>query len=178
MSGETSLGEWLAQPAHPVGIVFTDIVGSTLLLNRQKTENYSVILRAHQSRAALLTTLFEGRLVMNVGDEMLTLFRSAQAAFGFARDFFQDAGHPQLSIRAGVHFGTVHADGPDLVGRHVHLGARVMAHGQDHELWVSDAAKSALEAESAEFASAIAWIRSEDCQLKGVPDVHRLWRAA
>jgi class 3 adenylate cyclase len=176
MSAATSLGEWLAESV-PVGIVFTDIVGSTLLLHRQQTKNYAVILRAHQARASQLTTAFEGRLVTNVGDEMLTVFRSARAAFEFARHFFEDAGHPQLSIRAGVHFGTVHADGPDLVGRHVHFGARVMAHGRDHELWVSDAAKSALEAESAGFSSGIHWMCSEDCELKGVPEVQRLWRA-
>lgn len=177
-NGETSLSGWLEGSAGAIGIVFSDIVGSTVLLHRHKTMDYSLILRAHRSQAALLAARYDGRLVTSVGDELVAAFRSAINAYQFACRLFQDPGDPRISVRAGVHFGPVRAHEEGFVGRHVHLGARVMEYGRDHELWVSDAAKAALEAESSRFASGIAWITSEECQLKGIPDRHRLWRAA
>jgi class 3 adenylate cyclase len=178
MSQEISLEDWLDHSPRAVGIVFTDIVGSTILIHRLETTNFSLILRAYQARALELAARFGGRVVDKVGDELFAAFRTAADAYRFASALYQDAGHPQLSVRAGVHFGTVQADEGRLVGRNVHLGARIMEHGGDHELWLSDAAKRALESESEAFASAITWLASVDCQLKGIPDTHRLWRAA
>jgi class 3 adenylate cyclase len=140
--------------------------------------NYSLILRAHRSRATLLAARLDGRLMDPLADELVAAFLSATNAYQFACELFDDPGDPQISVRAGVHFGTVQADEGSLTGRHVHLAARVMEHGHEHELWVSDSAKAALEAESLRLASGIAWITSEECQLKGIPNTHRLWRAA
>jgi class 3 adenylate cyclase len=178
VNGTTSLGDWLEHSAGAIGIVFSDIVGSTLLLHRQKTMNYSLILRAHRSRAALLAARFDGRLVDPVGDGLVAAFRGATNAYQFASGLFHDPGDPHISVRAGVHFGPAQTHDEGLIGRHVHLAARVMEHGRDHELWVSDAAKAALEQEWLGFASGITWITSEECELKGIPDRHRLWRAA
>jgi class 3 adenylate cyclase len=175
---KASLDEWLEQCGHEVGIVFTDVVGSTLLLNQQKTKNYGVILRAHASRALGLAEQFDGRIVVNVGDQILAACRTAANAFRFAEALFHDPGDAQLRVRAGVHFGTVRAHETGLVGRDVHIAARVMAHGHESELWVSDAAKRALERESQALAAAITWIANEECELKGISDTHRLWRAA
>lgn len=175
---KASLDEWLEQSGHQVGIVFTDIVGSTLLVQQEKTKNYGLILRAHNSRALSLAEQCDGRVVVNVGDQLLAAFRSATNAFRFAEALFHDPGDAQLRVRAGVHFGTVRAHETGLVGRDVHIAARVMAHGRDSELWVSDAAKQALERESLPLAAAINWIANEECELKGISDAQRLWRAA
>jgi class 3 adenylate cyclase len=173
-----SLEDWLAHSGHQVGIVFTDIVGSTLLVQQERTKNYGLILRAHNARAVSVAEQFEGRVVVNVGDQLLAAFRSATSAFGFAEALFHDPGDAQVRIRAGVHFGTVRAHETGLVGRDVHIAARVMAHGRDSELWVSDVAKRTLESESLLPTAAINWIADEECELKGISDTHRLWRAA
>jgi class 3 adenylate cyclase len=173
-----SLRDWLDDSARVVGIAFTDIIGSTVLIHQQETVTYSHILRAYQTRAVHLTSRLEGRLITHIGDELFAAFRSASNAYHFACALFQDPGHPTLRVRAGIHFGSVQAHDSSLVGRNVHLGARVMAHARDQELWVSDAAKSAIEKESGSLASRIAWITSEECELKGFPGTQRLWRAA
>ena len=178
MNQEVSLDVWLERSPRAVGIVFTDIVGSTLLIHRLKTTNFSLILREYQSRAMQLAAGFDGRLIDRTGDELFAAFRTATGAYQFASALFEDPGHPQLIVRAGVHFGTVQSDDARLVGRNVHLGARILEYGGDHELWVSDAAKLALEVESAAVASSITWLTSVEAQLKGIPDAQRLWRAA
>jgi class 3 adenylate cyclase len=172
------LDEWLEHSPRAIGIVFSDIVGSTLLLHRVKTKNFALILGAYKSRAVDLAARFDGRLIDSVGDELFAAFRTATDAYQFASGLFLDPGHPELSVRAGVHFGSVQVLETRLVGRSVHLGARVMEHGHDHEFWISDAAKTALENESTTFASHIAWLDNVECELKGFPDRQRLWRAA
>jgi len=96
----------------------------------------------------------------------------------FASALFLDPGHAELSIRAGVHFGTVQAHDGHLVGRNVHAGVRVMQRARGHELWVSDEAKAALQDESVAFSSTLTWVTSEECELQGIPGSRRLWRAA
>jgi len=72
----------------------------------------------------------------------------------------------------------VRAEGEAIVGRNVHLCARIMQRAAVPELWVSDDAKVALEVESPGLASGISWIARDDCELSGIPGRHSLWRAA
>ena len=172
------LKEWLEESGWRVGIVFTDIVGSTLLVESKRTKNYGQIVRTHKARATRLAAEFEGRIVSRVGDQHLAVFRTVRNAFDFARAFFHDTGHPQLRIRAGVHFGTVGADDDGLVGRSVNRAARVMSHGRESELWVSDVAKRMLDDDADATGANATWLKSEVCHLKGIAARQRLWRAA
>ena len=175
---DPALAQWLAATDGSVALVFSDIVGSTNLLYAARTLDYMSMLRAHKSRAVALIQAHRGRLIGVTGDELLTVFARPAEAYGYASDLFVDPGHAQLRVRVGLHYGRVRAEGEAIVGRNVHLGARVMQHAMDRELWLSDAAKTALEGDAPETASRIAWIRSHDCELKGVPGSQRLWRAA
>ena len=120
----------------------------------------------------------DGWVVSREGDEIFAAFLTAGAAYRFARAMFENAGHPEIHVRVGVHYGTVSCHDSGLIGRAVPYAARVMAHAAPSELWISDAAKTALEAESHSLAGAIPWIRSEECLLDGIPAPQRLWRAA
>ena len=175
---QAPLTDWLAGCGEAVALVFTDLVESTLLLYSQKTIDYTRMLRSHRHRAATLIREHGGRLIDGTGDKHFAVFPSASQAYGFASDLFHSPGHERLRIRAGVHYGAVRADGGALVGRTVHLGARVMEHATGRELWLSDTAKQALESESPEIASAIPWLHHEEYKLKGIPDRQLLWRAA
>ena len=169
------LSDWLARSEGVVGIAFTDLVGSTSLLFSRETLNFTKLLRSHRSRAATLAAELQGRLIDATADGLLAAFPTASGAFDFASGLLEDPGQESLQIRAGVHHGRVRAEGSGLIGRNVHLGARVMQHAGDGELWVSDAARAALEVESPRGDDA--WLESEECELKGVPTPQRLWRA-
>jgi len=173
-----SLSEWLEQHGGTVALVFADVVGSTSLLYSRKTLNFTTILRANKSRAAALIRDLGGKLVNETGDEVLAAFPCATPAYTYATELFRDPGHPDLGVRVGMHFGAVSAESEALMGRNVHLGARVMQHALGCELWMSEAAKLALESESPEIASAITWIQVDDAELKGIPEKQRLWRIA
>ena len=177
-----TLAEWLA-PFQRIGLVFTDVYRSTDLLYGLKTTKHNAILRAHRSRADDLTRQLGGRVVDQVGDALFVVLPSATNAYSFAYELFHETGHPLLAIRAGVHFGEVTLSGTRISGRTVNYGHRVMEHAQgNRELWVSDAAKAALEHESPDVASGIRWVRTDECHLdgvhvEGVPVKQRLWRA-
>jgi adenylate cyclase len=173
-----TIEQWLARAERGVGLVFADIVGSALLVHGEGTKVYARILSAYRSRADELVAGLDGWVVSREGDEIFSAFLSATSAYRFARAMFEDAGHPQVAVRIGVHFGTVSSHDSGLVGRVIPFAARVMAHAAPHEVWVSDAAKRALEAESLLLANEISWITSEQCLLDGIPAPQLLWRAA
>jgi len=175
---QRSIADWLASTDGAVGLVFSDIVGSTNLLYAARTLDYVSMLRSHRQRAGDLTQANGGRLVGETGDELLAVFPGAAQAYAFARALFEDPGHAQLRVRVGLHYGRVQAEGNGVAGRDVHLGARVMRYGVESEIWLSDAAKAAIEDESPALAARIRWIAHDACELKGVPGQHRLWRVA
>jgi class 3 adenylate cyclase len=175
--------DWLEWSTHGVGLVFADIIGSTAELYDRGTENYNSIIHVFRGRARELAAQFGGFVLSSEGDEVFAAFSTASGSCRFARGIFDDAGHPALMTRVGVHFGTINPDpfpvSPDSrpTGRTVHLAAKVMKRALSHELWVTDAVKQALERESAS-AAGIAWVASEQCVLGGVPLPQLLWRAA
>lgn len=175
---QQSLDEWLARRNGMLGLVFTDVVGSTRLLFSRKTQIYTRLLRSYRDHARELIEAFEGRLIDEPGDELFAAFPSATSAYRFAWELFYNTGVPELQIRAGVHYGAVSEERNVLVGRDVHLGARVMQQAGGAELWVSAAAKAALEAESPISAAQISWIATVEPELKGIPHRQRLWRVA
>jgi len=159
-------------------LVFADILGSVLLVHSQGTEVYPHILGAYRNRALQLVTQLDGRLISKEGDEIFVAFLSAAAAYRFGCEMFQDAGHPLVAVRVGIHVGAVQSHDAGLVGRAVPFAQRVMDHAAAHELWLSDDAKRAIEHESPELAGEIRWVADERCILKGFPDTKQLWRAA
>jgi len=118
---------------QPRAILFVDICGSTGLYDTlgdaaaaTAVANCLEALRAHVEEAG-------GRVIQRIGDELMCLFESADAALGAAR-IMQDwvsrqetAGQPALAIRVGCHFGPVIEKSGDLFGDSVNVAARAAA---------------------------------------------------
>jgi class 3 adenylate cyclase len=172
-----TLTEWISRHDGRVGLVLADVVESTTLLYSTGTLNFTAMIRSHRRRVTALIREFGGRLIDQPGDETLAVFPKATGAYSFAAELLRDSGHPKIAVRAGIHFGTVSVAGAALVGRNVHLTARVAQQAVDRELWISDAAKVAIEAESPELAAGIPWITSVERDLRGIPEKQTLWRA-
>jgi class 3 adenylate cyclase len=174
---EQSLAGWLGGAGRSVGLVFADIVGSSQLVHGQGTRIFVDVLSAFRLRAELLAGALDGRIVSKEGDEIFAAFLTAGGAYHFARKISRDAGHPLISVRVGLHFGSVSCHEARLVGRAVPLAARVMDHAGPRELWLSDTARQALNAEQPSLTEQIRWVTSEVCVLHGIPEPHLLWRA-
>ena len=119
-------------PSAELTMLFTDIEGSTRLLNRLGPA-YADVLAAHRG---ILRAAFEragGRELGTEGDSFFVVFESAAAGLTAAAEGQQELERHawpdgvRLRVRMGLHTGHPESFEDDLVGLDVHLGARVAA---------------------------------------------------
>jgi predicted ATPase len=137
-------------PAGTVTLLFTDIEGSTRLLQRAG-DAYPELLATHRE---LLRAAFErhgGRIVDAEGDAFFVAFASAHDAVGAAADAQRAlAAHEwpdgnEIRVRIGLHTGEPARVDGRYVGLDVHHAARVMAAGHGGQVLVSHATCALLD---------------------------------
>jgi class 3 adenylate cyclase len=125
--------------------MFTDIEDSTALLAKVGDEQWSEILRWHDSTLRRLFNAFDGQEIKQRGggDGFFVAFTSAQAALDCAAAIQQamtegsrDRGLP-IRVRVGVHEAEATRSVDDYGGRGVHEAARIAALAQGGEVLVS-----------------------------------------
>jgi class 3 adenylate cyclase/DNA-binding NarL/FixJ family response regulator len=129
--------------AHDLTFLFTDVEGSTFLLDKLGP-GYGIVLEMHRT---LITAAIEsngGRVVDCIGDEFFAAFPDAKGAVAAAVDAQRrigaerwPAGAP-VRVRIGVHSGRAHTAGDGFVGLAVHHTARVCQKARGGEILVSD----------------------------------------
>jgi predicted ATPase/class 3 adenylate cyclase len=139
------------QPTGTVTLLFTDIEGSTRLLERLGPERYRESLELHRR---LLRETFErhgGYEVDYEGDAFFVAFASAAdaaAAAAESQEALAVADWPEgqpIRVRMGIHAGEPLAASPKYVGLDVHKAARIMSVGHGGQVLVSATAKSLLD---------------------------------
>lgn len=123
-------------PAGNVTMLFTDIEGSTRLLEEQG-ERYYELLGEHHRLIRAAIALVGGHEVNTEGDAFFVAFESARNAVAAAeaaqRSLAAHAWPPgvKVSVRMGIHTGEPTLAGEDYVGLDVHRAARICgaAHG-------------------------------------------------
>ena len=158
-----------------IALVFTDVVGSTALGNELGDEAMGDVRRAHFERATGLIADCDGYEIKTIGDSFMAAFRTSVDALDFALDLQDDTGHEQVAIRAGIHVGPVEIEDEDAFGGMVNYASRVEGMGEGAEIWISDRAKSDIDAEKAERHRSLLWTEHSDCELKGFEGKHTLW---
>jgi class 3 adenylate cyclase len=116
-------------PTGTVTFLFTDIEGSTRLLNDLGAERYSQALAEHR---ALLRDAFEshgGVEVDTQGDAFFFAFASAPGAAMAASEAQAALAATPVRVRIGLHTGTPLVTSEGYVGPDVHRAARVAAAG-------------------------------------------------
>ena len=136
------------QPAGTVTMLFTDIEGSTRLLERLGPERYAEALGLHQR---LLRNAFEeqgGYEVDTEGDAFFVAFSRAAdavAAASSAQSALARAGWPEgeeIRVRMGIHTGEPLVVAPKYIGLEVHKTARIMAAGHGGQVLISETTKA------------------------------------
>lgn len=127
-----------------VTLLFTDLVGSTALLERLGTTRAAAVWRAH--RAALRSAVEEagGREVKHVGDGVMACFDCPRAALDSAVAIQRAvdgeggalAGEP-IHVRVGVHRGEALIDGDDYFGLPVVIARRLCDRARPGEILAS-----------------------------------------
>lgn len=123
-------------------VVFTDIVGSTALIDRHGDEYGVELVRVHDELVRSVLPQYGGREVKHTGDGLMLAFRSASGAVGcgveLQRSLADRAPDPPLRIRIGANTGEPVAKGSDLFGSAVNLAARLCDRADAETILVSD----------------------------------------
>jgi predicted ATPase/class 3 adenylate cyclase len=148
MPSENTFGTLL--PSGTVTFLFTDIEGSTQLLQRLG-HAYAQALGEHQALLRAAWSAHEGAEIDTAGDGFFVAFASAPEAVAAAAEAqVALAGHrwPEdttLRVRMGLHTGTPQLVGDRYVGLDVHRAARIAACGHGGQVLLSQTTRALAE---------------------------------
>jgi len=134
-------------PAGTVTFLFTDIEGSTRLLQKLGTVEYAKALMEHRKVLRQAFIGHGGVEVSTEGDSFLVAFSTASGALEAAAEGQEALAGGSISVRMGLHTGTAHVVEDDYVGEDVHLGARIAAAGHGGQVLVSQQTRQLVEVE-------------------------------
>jgi predicted ATPase len=119
------------QPSGTVTFVFTDVEGSTTLLDELGAEAYREVLAGHRRTVREAFAAYAGYEVDDAGDGLFYAFASASGAVSAVAQAMESLADGPVRIRVGVHTGEPLLDSPKYIGADVHKAARIMsaAHG-------------------------------------------------
>ena len=143
-----------AQPTGTVTLLFSDVEGSTRLLERLGTERYAEVLELHRRVLREAFARHSGYEVATEGDSFFVAFDQAEdavAAAGESQRALADARWPketEVRVRIGVHTGEPAAAGGNYVGMDVHRAARIMAAAHGGQVLVSETTAPLVEGSS------------------------------
>ena len=138
-------------PIGTVTFLFTDIEGSTVLLQRLGDPRYAHVFGQHKR---ILQTAFAeqgGREIDTAGDALLVIFPSATdglvAAVAAQRRLKMHPWPPDvtLRVRMGLHTGEPTPVGEDYVGLDLHRAARICNAGHGGQILMSQATANLVE---------------------------------
>ncbi len=138
-------------PSGTVTFLFTDIEGSTRLLNSLGQHRYDEVLAAHHKLLSAAFAAHDGRVVDTQGDGFFVAFRTAAdgvaAAVDAQRDLAAHAwpGGAEVRVRMGLHTGEPKVGEERYVGIGVHRAARVGAAGHGGQVLLSWTTKGLAE---------------------------------
>src|SRR5215213_10061313 len=138
-------------PGGTVTLLFTDIEGSTRLLQALGGERYADVLATHQLLLREAFAAHGGREVDTQGDAFFVAFpRAADAAQAAVAAQCALAAHPwpegaAVRVRMGLHTGEPLATGERYVGLAVHRAARVGSAAHGGQVLLSAATAAVLQ---------------------------------
>jgi class 3 adenylate cyclase len=166
-----------SSPDGAITLLFSDIEGSTEMLERMGDDAWFQFLSDHRTVVRALVETFGGTVIKSQGDGFMVSFPSAHAGLRCAIELqrtFSDHSGPEhrdkLRVRMGLHAGTAIADAEDFYGRNVVMAARIADSAGGGEILISSALKEYTETDpSFEFDSRGRF------QLKGLSGEHDVY---
>ncbi len=156
-------------------IMFTDIAGSTSLVEALGDSRWAEMVSTHVTQLAALVVAEDGRVIKTLGDGTMSTFPSAgsalRAAQAIQRFLATQTDEPRLRVRVGLHTGDVIEAGDDFFGTVVNKAARIAGATGPGEILVSDATRVMVGG-----ARDFVFANSTELQLKGLEGTHVVHR--
>jgi predicted ATPase/class 3 adenylate cyclase len=137
----------VAQPSGTVTLVFTDIEGSTVLLDNLGAEAYRQALADHRRALRDAFGAYSGYEVDDAGDGLFYAFASASQAVAAVQRATASLADGPVRIRVGVHTGEPLLDPPKYTGPDVHKAARIMSAAHGGQVLLSGATRELVAEE-------------------------------
>jgi class 3 adenylate cyclase len=139
-------------PEGAVTIMFSDIEGSTEIVERLGDDEWVRILRVHNRIVRDCVTRHAGTEVKSQGDGFMLAFPSSRAGLRCAIDIQrtlalrnEKESENRIRVRIGLHAGFMIQEGRDYIGRNVILAARIADKACGGEILVSAQLKEFVE---------------------------------
>lgn len=151
-------------------VVFTDLVSSTEVLNRQGDREGRRTFREVDDLISELCKRHRGHLVKNLGDGSLITFKSSQRAVVFAMELQDRMSSKPFGMRVGMAAGEPIQEDNDIHGAVVVQASRIADLGHAGEIIVADSVRQLLVGKRFEFEPL------GDTHLKGFDEPLRVWK--
>jgi class 3 adenylate cyclase len=137
--GLTTLEQNGRRPSQAT-VLFTDMVGSTNLIDEVGESEAHAIRQRHFTLLRRVIAETDGREVKNLGDGLMVIFSNPAEAISCAAKMQQTvANHQdQIELRVGVHSGELLRDGDDYFGSTVIIARRLCDRAASGQTIVSD----------------------------------------
>jgi class 3 adenylate cyclase len=170
-------------PEGAVTVMFTDIEGSSEMVERLGDEAWVEILRAHNALVRATLARFDGIEVKAQGDGFMLAFQSSRMGLGCAIEMQRALEeyaiqHPLHAprVRAGLHSGSAIQEESDFFGLNVILAARIADRARGGEILVSQQLREFVHADDE-----VDFLEGQELTLKGLAGRHMVypvaWRA-
>ena len=132
-------------PSGTVTFLFTDVEGSTKLLDELGAEGYAEALTEHRRVIRKACAAEGGVEVDTQGDAFFFAFPTAPGALAAASAFTAALASGPIQVRVGLHTGTPLLTEEGYVGGDVHRAARIAASGHGGQVLVSSSTAQLVE---------------------------------
>jgi predicted ATPase len=132
-------------PTGTVTFLFTDVEGSTRLLEEIGDEAYEEELSVHRRIVRAACQAHHGVEVDTQGDAFFFAFPEPSEALTAAQQMTEGLVAGQIQVRVGLHTGTPRLGEEGYVGSDVHFGARVAASAHGGQVVLSQATRDLVD---------------------------------
>ena len=166
-----------AAPDGTVTIVFSDIDGSTAMIERLGDQRWLELLHSHNAIVREQVVSHGGFEVKSQGDGFMLAFQSARRALQCAVDIQRafakrnETADEPIRVRIGLHSGEVIREADDFFGKNVVLAARIANKARGSEILASSRLK-----ELTESAGDITFGEGREVDLKGLSGLHQVFQ--
>ena len=140
----------MTQPIEKLAVLFADVCGSTTLYEKLGDSEARRLITLCINAMVNEVSVYQGKLIKTIGDEIMCTFPGAEAAFNaacamqIAVETERVMNNNPLHIRIGYHYGDVILDSGDVFGDTVNTAARVAALTRADQIMTTKAAADAL----------------------------------